>query len=382
MDASIEPFHLQIPEAQLQDLKRRLAATRWPEDVTEPGWTQGVPLEAAKSLCAHWLERYDWRRCEAQLNDFGQFTTEIDGAGIHFLHVRSKHANALPLLLTHGWPGSVVEFLKVVKPLTDPLSHGGTEQDAFHLVIPSLPGYGFSEKPAAAGWGVARIAAAWAELMQRLGYTRYVAQGGDWGSAVTTAMARLAPAGLAAIHLNMVIAMPNGEDMASLTEAEQKALADIQRFTETGSGYSALQSTRPQTLGYGLTDSPAGQAMWIYEKLAEWSDNGGHPGSVLAFDDMLDNIMLYWLPATAASSARLYWESFRSFDAEPIALPVACSIFPGELLRPSRRWAERKYPNLLYWGEPAKGGHFAAFEQPEIFVGEMRAAFRGLPARL
>ncbi len=369
------PFHLEIPEAQLQDLKRRLQATRWPEDVTEPGWTQGVPLDAAKTLCAHWLERYDWRRCEAQLNAFGQFKTEIDGLGIHFLHVRSKHEDAMPLLLTHGWPGSVVEFLKLVQPLTDPLAHGGTEKDAFHLVIPSLPGYGFSDRPSATGWGVARIAAAWAELMQRLGYTRYVAQGGDWGSAVTTALAKLAPAGLAAIHLNMVIAMPGAEDMASLTGAEQKALADMQRFTETGSGYSALQSTRPQTLGYGLTDSPAGQAMWIYEKLAEWCDNGDDPGSVLSPDDMLDNIMLYWLPANAAASARLYWESYHSFAADPIDLPVACSIFPGELLRPSRRWAARKYPNLIYWGEPAKGGHFAAFEQPELFVNELRQAF-------
>jgi pimeloyl-ACP methyl ester carboxylesterase len=225
---------------------------------------------------------------------------------------------------------------------------------------------------------VERIAAAWIQLMQRLGYARYVAQGGDWGSAVTTAMGRLAPAGLAAIHLNMVLAFPGAEDMASLTAAEQKGLADMQRFTEKGSGYSALQSTRPQTLGYALTDSPVGQAMWIYEKLAEWCDNGDAPGSVLSFDDMLDNIMLYWLPGNAASSARLYWESFGSFAADPLDLRVACSIFPGELLRPSRRWAERKYRNLIYWGEPAKGGHFAAFEQPEIFVGEMRAAFRGI----
>jgi epoxide hydrolase len=382
MDKTIKPFHLQIPEAQLDDLKRRLQAVRWPEDVTEPGWTQGVPLAAAKALCAHWVENYDWRRCEAQLNDFGQFTTEIDGLNVHFLHVRSRHDGALPLLLTHGWPGSVVEFLKVVKPLTDPLSHGGREEDAFHVVIPSLPGYGFSEKPAAAGWGVARIAAAWVELMGRLGYSRYVAQGGDWGSAVTSAMGRIAPPGLAAIHLNMVLAFPGGEDMASLTESEQKGLADMQRFTEKGSGYSALQSTRPQTLGYALTDSPVGQAMWIYEKLAEWCDNGDAPGSVLSFDDMLDNIMLYWLPGNAASSARLYWESFGSFAADPLDLPVACSIFPGDLLRPSRRWAERKYRNLIYWGEPVKGGHFAAFEQPEIFVSEMRAAFRGLPQRV
>jgi len=380
MDASIKPFHLQIPDAQLADLRRRLEMVRWPEAATAPGWTQGVPLAAAKALHAHWLERYDWRRCEAQLNACGQFQTEIDGLKIHFLHVRSRHEGALPLLLTHGWPGSVVEFLKIVKPLTDPESHGGEARDAFHLVIPSLPGYGFSDKPAAAGWGVERIAAAWIELMRRLGYSRYVAQGGDWGSAVTSAMATAAPPELAGIHLNMVLAFPDAEDMASLTQAEQQGLADMARFTETGSAYSALQGTRPQTLGYGLTDSPVGQAMWIYEKFAEWCDNGDSPGSVLSFDDMLDNIMLYWLPGTAASSGRLYWESLRSFSAGPLDLPVACSIFPKELMRPSRRFAARKYSNLIHWGEPAAGGHFAAFEQPEIFVTEIRAAFRQLPA--
>jgi pimeloyl-ACP methyl ester carboxylesterase len=378
MDALIKPFHLHVPDAQLDDLKRRLAAVRWPEDVTAPGWTQGVPLAAAKALCEHWLNRYDWRRCEAQLNAFGQFHTEIDGLNIHFLHIRSRHEDALPLLLTHGWPGSVVEFLKVVQPLTDPLSHGGQAKDAFHLVIPSLPGYGFSDRPAATGWGVERIASAWIELMARLGYTRYVAQGGDWGSAVTSAIAKAAPAGLAAIHLNFVLALPCAEDMASLTEAEQKALGDMARFTEKGSGYSAVQSTRPQTLGYALTDSPVGQAMWIYEKLAEWTENAGDPGTALSFDDMLDNIMLYWLPGTAASSARLYWESFSSFSAPSLDLPVACSVFPGELLRPSRRWAEHKYSKLIHWGEPAAGGHFAAFEQPELFVDEMRQAFRQL----
>jgi pimeloyl-ACP methyl ester carboxylesterase len=378
MDTSIKPFHLQIPDAQLDDLRRRLQAVRWPEDVTEPGWTQGVPLAAAKALHAYWLEGYDWRRCEAQLNAFGQFQTEIDGLKIHFLHVRSRHEGALPLLLTHGWPGSVVEFLKTVKPLTDPERHGGKASDAFHLVIPSLPGFGFSDKPAAAGWGVERIAGAWIELMRRLGYSRYVAQGGDWGSAVTSAMATAAPPELAAIHLNMVLAVPNAEDMASLTEPEKKGLADAKRFFEQGSGYSALQGTRPQTLGYALTDSPIGQAMWIYEKLTEWCDNGDAPGSVLSFDDMLDNIMLYWLPGTAAASGRLYWESLKNFSAGALDMPVACSIFPKELMRPSRRWAERKYSNIIHWGEPAVGGHFAAFEQPELFVNEMREAFRRL----
>lgn len=378
MNNAIETFHLNVPEAALTDLRQRLAHTRWPERETVDDREQGVPLVEAQALCTYWRDTYDWRRCEAQLNALGQFRTTIDGIGIHFLHVRSPEPDALPLILTHGWPGSVVEFLKVVKPLTDPRACGGDPKDAFHVVIPSLPGYGFSDRPAERGWSVERTAVAWIELMRRLGYDHYVAQGGDWGSAVTSAMATAKPAELAAIHLNFVIAHPQPDDLASLSDVEQQSLADLKRFTSKGSAYSALQGTRPQTLGYGLTDSPAGQAAWIYEKLGEWSDSGGDPKTVLSYDEILDNIMLYWLPGTAASSARLYWESLRNFAAGSTDIPVACSIFPKEITRPSRQWAEYKYSNIIYWGEPERGGHFAAFEQPEIFTSEIRNAFRSI----
>ena len=378
MSNAITPFQLAVPEAELAYLRRRIAQKRWTDREAEDGEHQGVPLADAQALCAYWRDSYDWRACEARLNGFGQFRTEIDGLGIHFLHVRSPEANALPLVLTHGWPGSVVEFLKVIGPLTNPVAHGGRAEDAFHVVVPSLPGYGFSDKPAQAGWSVERIAAAWIELMRRLGYDRYVAQGGDWGSAVTSAMATIRPAQLAAIHLNFVIAAPTAEDLAALTDEEKAALARLSQFSAHGRGYAAIQSTRPQTLGYGLTDSPAGQAAWIYEKLAEWMDCGGDPLSVVSYDDMLDNIMLYWLPANAASSARLYWESIANFAAGATDLPVACSIFPGEITRPIRKWAERKYPNLIHWNELDRGGHFAAFEQPAVFVDELRTAFRSI----
>ena len=380
MTDAIEPFHLAVPEAALDDLKARLARTRWPERETVMDASQGVRLTDAQALCAYWRDTYDWRRCEARLNASGQFRTVIDGLGIHFLHVRSPEPEAIALILTHGWPGSVVEFLKVIGPLSDPAAHGGDRNQAFHVVVPSLPGYGFSDRPAEAGWSVERIAAAWVTLMRRLGYDRFVAQGGDWGSAVTSAMAAIAPPELAAIHLNFVVAFPQQDDLAHLSAREQQAMADFQRFKELGQGYSAEQGTRPQTLGYGLTDSPAGQAAWILEKLAEWTDSGGDPLSVLGHDEILDNIMLYWLPGTAASSARLYWESHLNFAAGPTDLPVACSIFPKEIVRPSRSWAERKYPNLVHWGEPERGGHFAAFEQPDLFVDEIRRAFAFLRA--
>lgn len=381
MSSSIEEFRLDVSEAALADLRERLARMRWPERETVDGSEQGVPLAAAQALCAYWRDVYDWRRCEAQLNALGQFRSNIDGLGIHFLHVRSPETDALPLILTHGWPGSVVEFLKVVEPLSDPAAHGGDPRDAFHVVVPSLPGYGFSDRPSERGWSVQRIAGAWIVLMRRLGYGRFVAQGGDWGSAVTNAMAAARPPELAAIHLNFVVAPPEPEDLASLSDSEKEALADLKRFTTEGQGYSAVQRTRPQTIGYALSDSPVGQAMWIFEKLAEWTDSGGNPLSVLSYDEMLDNIMLYWLPGTAASAARLYWESHRTFAADPTDLPVACSIFPREIIRPSRRWAARKYPNLIYWGEPERGGHFASFEQPDVFVTEIRNAFRSVRHR-
>lgn len=308
MSDALTPFTLAIPQASLDDLNARLDRTRWPEKETVSDWSQGAPLAKVQALCAYWRGHYDWRACEARLNGLGQFKTSIDGLGVHFLHVRSKHENAMPLLITHGWPGSVIEFMKVIAPLTDPTANGGKAEDAFHIVAPSLPGYGFSDKPAEAGWGVPRIAMAWSTLMSRLGYKRWVAQGGDWGAAVTTALSLINPAGLAGIHVNMPLVFPSPEDAANATPAELKSLAAMQFYQEKDSGYSKQQGTRPQTLGYGLTDSPAGQAAWIYEKMQAWTDNKGEPEQALSLDEMLDNIMLYWLPATGASSARLYWE--------------------------------------------------------------------------
>jgi pimeloyl-ACP methyl ester carboxylesterase len=376
MTDAIRPFTLSIPQAELDDLQRRLAATRWPEPETVGDWTQGSPLAKVQTLVDHWRTRYDWRACEARLNALGQFTTEIDGLDIHFLHIRSTHDNAMPLLITHGWPGSVIEFMKVIGPLTDPVAHGGRAEDAFHLVIPSLPGFGFSGKPAEKGWGIPRIAMAWITLMGRLGYDRWVAQGGDWGSAVTTTIGVIKPPGCAAIHVNMPLIYPSPEDMADMTEKEQSAVKALQYYQEWDSGYSKQQATRPQTLGYGLVDSPVGQAAWIYEKMWAWTDNSGAPEDVLSMDEMLDNIMLYWLPGTAASSARLYWESFGSFGSIPLSIPVGVSIYPKEIFRASRRWAEKHMTNIIHWNELDRGGHFAAWEQPALYVDEIRSCFR------
>ena len=376
MSDAISPFTLAVDQAELDDLARRLDATRWPDKETVADWTQGSPLAKVQALCDHWRHRYDWRRCEAHLNGLGQFRTEIDGLGIHFLHVPSPHPNALPLVITHGWPGSVMEFMKVIGPLTDPTAHGGSASDAFSVVAPSLPGYGFSDKPTGTGWGVPKIAQAWITLMQRLGYGRWVAQGGDWGAAVTTAIGVAKPKECAAIHVNMPLVFPRPEDIKDPTPAEQASLAAMQYYQEKDSGYSKQQSTRPQTLGYGLVDSPAGQAAWIYEKMWAWTDNKGTPEDALTPDEMLDNIMLYWLPRTGASSARLYWESFGVFASTELSLPVGVSIYPREIFRPSRRWAEKRMSNIIHWNELDKGGHFAAWEQPEIFVGEIRDCFR------
>jgi len=378
MAGAIEPFTLDIAESELDDLKRRLADTRWPDKEVVDDWSQGAPLAKVRALCDYWRTSYDWRRCEAMLNGFGQFRTEIDGLGIHFLHVRSPEENALPIVITHGWPGSVIEFHKVIGPLTDPAAHGGDPADAFHVVAPSLLGYGFSDKPAAPGCGVAKMAGMWAELMRRLGYARWVAQGGDWGSAVTSRIGADAPEGCLGIHLNMVAYFPSGDELEDLTEEERQAVAAAQHYFDWDSGYSKQQSTRPQTLGYGLSDSPAGQAAWIYEKLWAWTDNQGAPEDVFTLDEMLDNIMLYWLPGTATSSARLYWESMNSAGSGKVELPTAVSNFPREIMKASRRWAEKQYPNITYWNETERGGHFAAWEQPEIFVRELRDAFRAL----
>lgn len=375
---AILPFTLDVPQAALDDLAVRLARVRWPDRETVDDWSQGVPLERMRALVDHWRDSYDWRRCEAAVNAWPNYRTMIDGLGIHFLHVPSPHPDAMPMILSHGWPGTFLEFLDVIGPLTDPTRHGGRAEDAFHIVIPSLPGYGLSDKPAATGWTVERIARGWGTLMQRLGYDRYVAQGGDWGSAITRAMAVQQVPGLIGIHLNMVVCFPPPDEDFTDTEA-QEARDVAEAHKQTGLGYSTQQSTRPQTLGYALADSPVGQAAWIYEKFQAWTDNEGEPEQALDRDAMLDTIMLYWLTDSAASSARLYWESFRSaFGNAAIDLPVACSIFPAEMRRPPRRWAERVFSDIIYWNRAAKGGHFAAFEQPATFVDEVRAGLRSL----
>ena len=379
MSDAIRPFRIDIPEEALDDLRLRLGRTRWPEAETVDDWSQGIPLDYTRALCAYWADGYDWRATEARLNTFPQFITEIDGLDIHFIHVRSPHPGALPLVITHGWPGSIAEFQKVIGPLTDPVAYGGSADDAFHVVCPSLPGFGFSAKPTTVGWGVERTAAAWAELMARLGYHRYGAQGGDWGSAVTSRLAQEDPGHLAGIHMNMPVVPPSSLSFEDMTETEHTALASMAHYQQWEAGYSKQQSTRPQSLGYGLVDSPAGQCAWVVEKFWAWTDCDGHPENVLSRDELLDNVMLYWLPGTGASSARLYWESFEhSFDkgaADTIAVPTGCSIFPKEIIRISRRWAESRFTDIRYWNELDKGGHFAAFEQPEAFVSELRSFF-------
>jgi pimeloyl-ACP methyl ester carboxylesterase len=379
----VEPFRLDVPQAELDDLRARLSATRWPEQETVDDWSQGVPLEYMKELCAYWATRYDWRPTEARLNALPQFRTEIDGLGIHFLHVRSPHPDALPLVITHGWPGSIVEFLKVIGPLTDPSAHGGKSADAFHVVCPSLPGYGFSDKPQRPGWGVERIAAAWTELMARLGYERYGAQGGDWGTSISARIGQTDPHHVAGIHLTPPLAPPDPATFDELTDGERAALASLEHGAEWESGYSKEHATRPQTIGYALADSPVALCAWIIEKFRAWTDCDGHPENALTRDELLDNLMLYWLPRTGASSARLYWESIRQVDAlisgpvqDVVEVPTGCSIFPKELQRPSRRWAEKRFRDIRHWNELDRGGHFAAFEQPELFVEELRSFFR------
>jgi pimeloyl-ACP methyl ester carboxylesterase len=379
----VAPFRIEVPEDALGDLRERLGRTRWPEAETVDDWSQGVPLSYLRELCRHWAEDYDWRATERRLNLLPQFRTEVDGLGIHFLHVRSPHPDAFPVVLTHGWPGSVVEFLKVIGPLTDPTAHGGDAADAFHLVIPSLPGYGFSDRPTQPGWGVERIAGAWARLMARLGYRRYGAQGGDWGTSVTTGIAQQDPDHVAGIHLTPPLAPPDPATFDDLTDRERAALASLEHAAEWESGYSQEHATRPQTIGYALVDSPAALCAWIVEKLWAWTDHDGQLETVLTRDELLDNVMLYWLPGTGASSARLYWESIRQVNrwisgpvTDTVAVPTGCSIFPRELQRPSRRWAARRFLAIRWWNELDKGGHFAAFEQPELFVDEVRSFFR------
>ena len=392
---AIRPFRVNVPEEALTDLRRRIAATRWPDRETVNDQSQGIQLAKLKPVVEYWGSGYDWRKTEAKINALPQFMTQIDGLDIHFIHARSRHPNALPVIMTHGWPGSVFELLKTVGPLTDPTAHGGRAEDAFDLVMPSMPGFGFSEKPTDAGWGTDRIARVWAELMKRLGYTRYVAQGGDWGSPVSSAMARLAPAGLLGIHINLPAVVPpevvaaiaaGGPAPAGLSEMERATFDVLSASAKKGSrSYAAMMGAGPQTVGYGLTDSPAGLAAWMlgHPGFSHWTYNSSDPEK--SPDEVLDEVTLYWLTNTATSSARLYWEyggrSVTSAAAErtaEISLPVAITVFPRETYRAPETWARRAYRNLIYFNEVDKGGHFAAWEQPQLFAAELRAAFRSL----
>ncbi|MGW1787640.1 epoxide hydrolase family protein [Streptomyces tubercidicus] len=377
---SVVPFRVSIPEAVVADVRERLSRTRWPEPETVGDWSQGARLTFVRELCRYWLEEYDWSAAEGRLNRFPQFITEIDGLGIHFVHVRSPYPDATPLLITHGWPSSVVEFHKVIGPLVDPVAFGGDPADAFHVVCPSLPGFGFSGKPDRAGWGTERIADAWDRLMGRLGYPSYGAQGGDWGARITMELGRRHPENLIGIHLTMVPFSPpeSPEILADLTEQERSALERLARHRAQGSAYAAVQATRPQSIGYGLTDSPVALAAWLTEKFEEWSDCDGDPAAVFSNDELLDNVLMYWLPGTGASAARLYWESFGALGGrpEPIPVPTGCSVFPADYYRPSRRLAEAEYAGLRYWNELDAGGHFPSLEQPAKLLSEVRAAFR------
>jgi len=373
----LRPFRIDVAQPVLDDLRSRLRHTRWPEAAPVDGWQQGVPLAWLQAICRHWAETYDWPQRQALLNRHPQFLTTLDGLDIHFIHVRSAHAGAMPLLLSHGWPGSVVEFQQVIGPLTDPTAHGGSAADAFHLVLPSLPGFGFSAKPQTTGWGVDRIAAAWAQLMARLGYPRYAAQGGDWGSAVTSALGALDAAHCLGIHVTLAMgAKPALGDVPGADELQ--ALQRAKYYRDWDAGYSTQQATRPQTLGYALTDSPAGQAAWILEKFWAWTDCSGDPLKVLQQDALLDNLMLYWVTASAASSARLYWESFGTGKrkAQPVTVPTGVAVYPKEIVPPVRRWMAATHTDIRHWAVMPRGGHFAAFEQPQLFVDDLRAYFR------
>jgi pimeloyl-ACP methyl ester carboxylesterase len=398
-DTSIHPFRIHIPQAALNDLRQRVRATRLPDKETVDDSLQGPQLATMQALVQYWGSQYDWRKFESQLNSLPQFTTKIDGVDIHFIHVRSKQPNALPIIITHGWPGSVIEQLNLIGPLTDPAAHGGRAEDAFDVVIPSLPGYGFSGKPTGTGWDPEHVARAWVELMKRLGYTRYVAQGGDIGAPVSSAMARMAPADLLGIHTNLPATVPSdvgavlasrGAAPAGLSEKERAAFGSLDRFNRVKSAYVAMMGTRPQTIGYSLNDSPAGLAAWMidhdevsYGAIA--AAFAGHPVGGLTRDAILDNITLYWFTDTATSAARLYWENKGRSPlvaavqkTAEISLPVAISVFPGEIYRAPESWARRAYPNLSYFHEVDQGGHFAAWEQPELFAAELRAAFKSL----
>jgi pimeloyl-ACP methyl ester carboxylesterase len=388
----IKPFRFEVSDEQLEDLKLRIGATRWPSKELVDDRSQGVQLKTLQELARYWETDYDWRKAEAKLNALPQFTTELDGVDTHFIHVKSKHENALPLIVTHGWPGSVIELLEVIGPLTDPTAHGGSAEDAFHLVVPSIPGYGFSAEPTQLGWWAGRVAQVWPELMRRLGYTRYVAQGGDVGAAVTDAMGRQAPAGLVAIHTNLFVPGLAGGSFPQNTDEEKAAAKAGATFRATGFGYFLEQTTRPQTIGYALLDSPIALAAWMldhdtdsYYKISS-AFVDGKPAGNLTRDHILDNITLYWLTHTGASAARSYWESGQAQAAAqaagqappPVKIPVGFTTFPGEIVAAPRTWVEQAYPTLVYFNKVGKGGHFAAWEEPEIFSNEIRAAFRSV----
>jgi pimeloyl-ACP methyl ester carboxylesterase len=393
---TVRPFRVQVPESALADLKRRIAATRWPDRETVSDPSQGTPLARMQELVRYWGSGYDWRKLEAKLNALPQFLTTIDGVDIHFIHVRSRHKNALPVIITHGWPGSVIEQLKLIGPLTDPTAHGGSSEDAFDVVIPSIPGYGFSGKPTGTGWDPARIARAWTVLMKRLGYARYVAQGGDWGTPISSEMARQAPPGLLGIHINLPATVPpeaaaalgGGPLPPGLSDKERAVIESLMAYNKGGnSAYFTMLTARPQTVGYGMTDSPAGLAAWVlvHPGFAKWT-YGDDPEKSPTKDDVLDNMTLYWLTNSGASSGRLYWENgargsvivAAAQKTSEIALPVAITVFPDDVYRPPESWARRAYKNLVYFHEVDKGGHFAAWEQPELFSAELRASFRTL----
>jgi pimeloyl-ACP methyl ester carboxylesterase len=386
----VRPFHVEIPQEKIDDLRRRIAATRWPSRELVDDRSQGVQLATMQELARYWTTEYDWRKCEAKLNALPQFKTEIDGVDIHFIHVKSKHENALPLIMTHGWPGSVIELLETIGPLTDPTAHGGSAEDAFHLVLPSVPGYGFSAEPTELGWYAGRVAQAWPELMRRLGYTRYVAQGGDVGAAVTDAMGREAPDGLIGIHTNLFVPGLAGGSFPQETDEERAAAAAGATFRATGFGYFLEQATRPQTIGYALLDSPVALAAWMldhdtdsYYKISH-AFVDGEPSGNLTRDHILDNITLYWLTRTGTSAARSYWESGQAAARAagqappPVSVPVGFTTFPGEIVATPRSWVEQAYPTLVYFNKVDRGGHFAAWEEPELFSQELRAAFKSV----
>jgi pimeloyl-ACP methyl ester carboxylesterase len=389
---AIRPFRIKVSEAALTDLRRRLQATRWPERETVTDQSQGVQLATLRPLVQYWASGYDWRKAEAKLNAIPQFVTTIDGVDIQFAHIKSRHPNAMPLIMTHGWPGSILELVKVIGPLTDPTAYGGSAEDAFDLVLPTIPGYGFSGKPTNTDWSPGKIASAWDTLMKRLGYTRYVSQGGDWGAIISEVMAVQAPAGLLGIHINMPGTVPPSvvnlvrtrqPVPAGFSDAEKAAYASLDVFYNQGFGYAEMMNTKPQTLGYSLADSPVGLAAFFYDKFATWTYTGGEPGKSLTRDEMLDDITLYWLTNTGTSSSRSYWDAARGGGGpftrfEITKIPVAVTVFPGEIYRAPRSWGEQSFQKLIYWNEVDKGGHFAAWEEPALFATEIRAAFRSL----